>query len=203
MSTDRSVRAINSSRSSGVGSFGNATIQRDVDPFNDKVKRSLDGEKLFDDGSPRFEDWSPAKQRAAYEGLARGDEKNIARSQVASAFLQLHPEFIDIDTNAQILTRTLHALFGDVAFTIDQFAKGYEVCRANNSLQLDQAEIVKQQQAVANQRAKAAREQHARETRVFSEDEKENMSLEELREAENREIRRRMQEAGERGGNGF
>jgi len=201
MSVDRSLRADNSTRTSGVGTFGNATIQRDVDPFDDKVRRSLDGEKLFDDESPRFEDWSPAKQRSAYEGMARGDEKSTAHHQNADAFIALHPEFLDTDRNGQAINRTLQTMYGDIVFTVEHFDAAYRVCCANNLLDLDQAEIVKQQQAAANQRAKAAREQRAAATRVFSEVEKENMSLEELREAENREIRRRMQEAGERGGN--
>jgi hypothetical protein len=118
-------------------------------------------------------------------------------------FVALHPEFIDINANAETMNRTLEALYGDRLYSVDEFEKAYAVCRANNSLELDEALIVKQQQAAANQRAKAAREQRAAATRVFSEAEKENMSLEELREAENREIRRRMQEAGERGGNGW
>ena len=146
----------------------------------------------------------PAERiKEAALGFERADNTRIEQRAHADAFVALHTEWIDIDTNAQTMNKTLAALYGERLYSVSEFEKAYEVCRANNSLKLDQVEIVKQQQAAADQRAKAAREQRAAETRVFSEDEKENMSLEELRVAENREIQRRMQEAGERGGNGW
>jgi hypothetical protein len=101
------------------------------------------------------------------------------------------------------MNRTLEALYGERVYTVDEFERAYAVCRANNSLQLDQSAIVKQQQAAANARAKAAREQRAAETRVHTEDELNSMSLEDLREVANQGFQRELQAAGERGGNGW
>jgi len=188
------------SRVSGTGSYGNAVVPRKVNPFDEQVKRSLDGEPLFNDESPRFEDWSPAKQRAAYDGFVRADNDKSEQKANADTFLALHKEFLDTNENGQAMNRTLEALYGNKVYTVDEFERAYAVCRANNSLTLDKAEIVKQQQAAANQRAKEAREKRVRETRVFSEDEKETMSLEELREAENREIQQQNRRIAEEGG---
>jgi type IV secretory pathway VirJ component len=187
------------SRSSGVGIYGNAIVEREVDPFDDKIRRSLDG--TLSELPDTFENWSAQRVKEAALGFARADSDRIAQKANADAFLTLHKEFIDIDANGQTMNRTLEALYGDRVYSVSEFEKAYAVCRANNSLTLDQAEIVKQQQAETNQRAKAAREQRAAATRVFSEDEKDNMSLEELRAVENREIQQRMQQGGERGGN--
>jgi hypothetical protein len=198
MSVDRSVRAVNSPRQSFGGSFGNATIHREIDPFDEKARRTLDG--TLGELPDTFENWSADRVKEAALGFARADSDRIAQRSNADAFLALHKEFIDIDANGQTMNRTLEALYGDRVYSVAEFEKAYAVCRANNSLTLDQAEIVKQQQKAANERAKAAREQHAAATRVFSEEEKENMSLEELRDLENREIQKRMQQVAEEGG---
>jgi len=74
--------------------------------------------------------------------------------------------------------KTLDAMFGaNRTYTIEQFERAYQVCCANNSLELDRAEIAKQEQAAAKERAKAARAKRAVETRVYTEAEKEEMSL--------------------------
>jgi hypothetical protein len=189
------------SRASGVGIYGNAIVHREVDPFDDKARRSLDG--TLGELPDTFENWSADRVKEAALGFARADSDRTAQRANADRFLALHKEFVDIDSNGQTMNRTLEALYGDRVYTVAEFEKAYAVCCANNSLELDQALIVKQQQAAANQRAKTAREQHAAATRVFSEDEKENMSLEELRATENREMLLQMQQAGERGGNGW
>jgi hypothetical protein len=191
-------------RSFGVGSYGNAYVrnQASEDQFNIKTRAALgdpEAQEKLDLNDP--DNMSAEQVKAVHEAALRADVKLNTRHESANTFLALHPEFIETDENCNAMSRTLHALFGDIPFTTDHFLKAYEVLNANNSLTLDQAVIVKQKQAEANQRAKVAREKHARENRVFSEAEKENMSLEELRAAENREIQRRMQEAGERGGN--
>jgi len=204
MSVDRSLRANNNPRSSGVGTFGNTYIhnQADEDQFNIRTRASLGDPDAIERLDPNdANNISAATVKAVHEAALREDAKLNTRHRSADTFLALHPEFIETKANCDAMSRTLHALFGGIPFTTDHFQKAYEVLNANNSLTLDQATIVKQQQKAANERAKAAREQHARETRVFSEVEKENMSLEELRAAENREIQQRMQQAGERGGN--
>jgi hypothetical protein len=189
---------------SGVGSLGNFHVrsQADSDQFNIKTRAALgDPEALEQLDADDPDNLSAEQIRAAHDLAVRADATLTTRSESAEEFLALCPEFLDTQANGDAMNKTLHALFGDVAFTTDHFLKAYEVLNATNALSLDQVVIVKRKQAEANERAKAAREKHARETRVFSESEKENMSLEELREAENREIKRRMQLAGERGGN--
>jgi len=50
----------------------------------------------------------------------------------------------------------LDVMFGaNIAYSLDQFERAYEVCKANNSLELDQVEIVKQQQTATNAQRKA------------------------------------------------
>ena len=181
-------------------SFDNRLVPNSVeqDPLNQHVRAALDGtlEELPD----TFEHWPADRVKEAALGFQRADDNRIAQRANADAFLALHKEFLDTQANGETMNRTLEALYGERLYTVSEFEKAYAVCRANNSLTLDQAEIVKQQQAEANQRAKAERARRAAETRVYTEDEKYSLSLEELREAENREIQKRMQQAGERGG---
>jgi hypothetical protein len=120
--------------------------------------------------------------------------------QNADAFASLHSEYLDTPENGKRFNNTLKAMFGDCAHTVEQFEAAYQVLRANNTLDLDQAEIVKQEQAATNQRNKAARDQRARDTRTYTEDEKYSMSLDQLRQLETREIQQRMQRRGEEGG---
>jgi hypothetical protein len=174
----------------------------DQDPLNRRVNAALTGtlDELSEEG---FEFWPKEQVKEAIVGLQREDSNKIAQDANADAFLALHPEFVDIDSNGKTMNRTLEALYGERVYTVSEFEKAYQVCCANNSLTLDEAEIVKQQQSAANLRAKAERARRAAENRVFSEDDKYNMSLEELRQVENNELQKRLQLAGERGGNGF
>ena len=173
--------------------------QAELDPLNQRIV----GGMLDDDESERFEDWSPEKQRAAYEGMLRTDAKLSTRRDNADEFLALHPEFVDSESNGEAMKRILDSLYGDVPFTLAMYQKAFEVGCANGNFQLNQAEIKRQEKAAAEERAKSIREKHARQTRVYTEDEKNNMSLEELREAENREIRRQFELEGQRGGLGL
>ena len=182
-----------------MGNFGrHIPNSAEQDPLNVRARASLDG--TLDELPDTFENWDKDRVKEAVQGLQRADESTIKQRANADAFLALHPEFVDINTNGQTMNRTLEALFGERLYSVSEFEKAYEVCCANNSLTLDQAEIVKQQQAAANQRAKAERARRAVETRVYSESEKENLSLEELRAAENREIQRRNERIGQEGG---
>jgi hypothetical protein len=179
-----------------VGSYTRYTPNSaEEDPFNIRVRA------FKDDNMPDGPENAPAEEVKAWaDHFQREDTNKIAQRANADAFLALHPEFLDMQANAEAMNRTLEALYGDRVYTVSEFEKAYQVCRANNSLTLDEAMIVKQQQAAANERAKAARARRAAETRVFSEDEKYNMSLEELRRIEDREIQQRMQRGGEEGG---
>jgi len=183
--TPRHVRATHR-EPMGVGSY-TRTLETPNDQFTDTL----------DENDPA--NWPPEKIRAAGDYFARANEKLNTRTTNANAFLARHPEFVDTDRSG----RTLHALFGDEAFTDEQYEIAYNACRANNAVDIDQGEIVKQKQAEANQRAKAERARRAAETRVYTEDEKYNMSLQELRQVEDQEIKRQFELEGQRGGNGW
>ncbi len=85
------------------------------------------------------------------------------------------------------------------AINEEQFESAYNVARANNLLELDKAEIVKQQQADSNRRSKAERARIVN----LSEEELETMPLEEIRRLDAIEYQKQMQQAGERGGLGL
>src|SRR5947209_2182210 len=95
-------------RVSGTGSYGNApSVPREETEFDAQARAILNGQPIYDDASPRFEDWSPAHQRAGVEGAGRADE-NLSINRVnSSAFLALHSEYLDIDSNGQTMNRTL------------------------------------------------------------------------------------------------
>ena len=189
------------SRASGAGGFGNGPNIYDQSPteFDTQARARLKGEQTFDDSSPRFEDWSPEKQRAAYEGMRRSDANLIAINENADIFLAKHPEFVDNKVNGEAINRTLKAMFGDVVHTTEQFEAAYNVARANNILQLDQAELAKQAKAATQQRAKAERKRIVN----LTEEELENMPLEEIRRLDVIERQRQLQTEGERGGLGL
>jgi hypothetical protein len=187
------------SRSSGTGSYGNAIVHREENEFDTQVRARLRGGSTFDDSSPRFEDWSPEKQRASYEGLQRADANVNDQRENADTFLALHPEMPDTTANAQALNRTLEALYGKRVYSVVEFEKGYEVARANNLLHLDKNELAKQAKAATQQRAKVERSRIVYRT----EEELETMPIEEIRRLDAIERQKQMQEAGERGGNGF
>ena len=109
----RHFRATN--RTSGVGSYGYAPTIVENNDFDTQTRARLNGENPFDDSSPRFEDWSPAKQRAAFDGLRRSDEKFAVINENADIFIANHPEFLDTKANGEAINRTLKAMFGDVA----------------------------------------------------------------------------------------
>lgn len=187
------------SRSFGVSSFGNGPSLVEENEFDTQVRARLNGEDAFDDSSPRFEDWSPAKQRAAYEGMCRADVNLTTIHENADTFIANHPEFKDTEANGKVINRTLKAMFGDVVHTSEQFEAAYEVARANNLVELDAAQIAKQKAAATQQRAKAERGRIAN----LTEEELETMPLEEIRRLDTIERQRQMQREGERGGLGL
>jgi hypothetical protein len=167
----------------------------DTDDFNVDLRRAADGLGPI---NPR----PTAEQiKQLVEEAQQADETRATNKRNADDFCDLHPEFLDHKNNCDIFNKTLNAMFGaNISYTLDQFERAYAVCCANNSLELDQVAIVKQQQAEANARAKAARAKRAAETRVYTEAEKEEMSLEELRRLEDREIQKRNEKIGQEGG---
>ena len=129
----------------------------DQDEFNQNVRRAHDG---LDPINPR----ATAEQiKQVFEEARLADETRVTNKRNADEFCALHPEFLDHDKNGAQFNKTLDAMFGaNIAYTVDQFERAYQVCCANNSLELDRAEIVKQQQAEANARAKAAHVRNVR-----------------------------------------
>ena len=187
-----------SSRASGTGSFGNGPNIHEQSPsdFDRQARAALNGEQRFNDSSPNFDQWSPEKQRTAYEGLQRADANVIEQNANADTFLALHPEIPDTDHNAQVLNSTLEALHGKRVYTIPEFENAARVARANNLLQLDQAELAKQAKAATQQRAKVERARIVYRT----EEELEAMPLEEIRRLDTIERQKQMQRVGEEGG---
>ena len=167
----------------------------DNDEFNQNVRRAHDGL------GPVRPTLTAEEIKVAYEDALAADETRSINIQNSMEFVSLHPEFIDNPANGEQFNKTLNAMFGaGLTYTVDQFERAYKVCLANNSLELDQAVLAKQEQDAAKERAKAARARRAAETRVFSEAELETMSLEDLRKVEDREIQKRNQKIAEEGG---
>ena len=178
------------------------------DPFNVGARAKLDapdGKPTFDDSSTCFEEWSPEKQRAGYEGALRADEKRSANIQNADDFVVLHPEFVDNASNAKLLTKMVNTMFGDCVHTIPQWEAAYQALLITDSLDIDKAEVAKQQQKAADAQRKTLLKQRQEQERLrnLPEDEMETMSLEQVREQANCQLQEQMQVAGERGGNGW
>jgi len=132
--------------------------------------------------------------------LQRADENIATKKQNADLFADLHPEYLDTRQNGQAFSRTLKAMYGDVAYSVEQFENAYEVCNANGLLQLDQ-KVMAGQEAEAKA---AARKQYAdaERSRIVNrtEAELESMSLEEIRRLDAQERLHQMQGRGEEGG---
>lgn len=188
--TPRHVRAVNSSRSFGVGSFGNAPSIVEESDFDTEARARLNGKHAFDDSSPRFEDWSPEKQRASYEGLQRADEKRTISSQNADEFLLLNPHILDTKKNAGLITKMLSNMFGDIPYTVEHYDAATQALLVADVLDIDKAEVAKQQQKAADAQRKAALKNRAdAAARVFNPSANyENMSLDELRNRANQEL---------------
>jgi hypothetical protein len=145
------------------------------DPLNQRINASLNSE--LDQLEPTFENWSAPQVKEAIAGLQRASAKFNARIETSNAFIALHPEFLDTESNGQAMNRTLQVLYGDTTFTPEHFEQAYAVLRANGMLDVDQAVIVQQEQAAADERAKAARERSV----GHSMEELYEMDLEDLR----------------------
>jgi len=159
-------------------------FQHQLSEFDEQARARLNGQPVYDDSSPRFEDWSPEKQRQGYEGLVREDVKTASIKAVADEFILLHPEMPDHINNGEAIAKNLRLMFGDVVYSVEMFEAAYDVARANGALELDQAEIVKQQQAEAKTKRKAAQDKRNFEAkRQFNPAEDySNLSLDEIRQ---------------------
>ena len=178
-------------------SYGNYTQLHnaaDDDPLNKKVRASLDG--TLNELPDTFENWSPDRVKEAVKGVQANNAKRVALDQAATDFVALHPEYIDSEANGKRLNNALVARFGNRVFTVAEFEQEYQVLRANSTLQLNQAELKRQEQAAKQQRAAEAR---ARNTQPTIE-EIEQMPLEEIRRRDTMSHAERMQRLAEEGG---
>lgn len=180
-----------SSRSFSAGNY-TRTIDTQEDPFNTRVRATLDGEELDQDNP---ENWSKEKVRAAAEMFQRADHRVLINKENADAFLAQHPEFLDTKSNAEKMNAILDSLYGERAYSSEEFETAYRAGVATKSLTIDEAELVKQQQ-------RAADEQRAQGTQSVTPtmEELETMPLEDLRRLDALENQKRMQRRGEEGG---
>jgi hypothetical protein len=185
------------SRNFGAGSFGHGpnVYEQSQSEFDIDTRRTLDG---LGPSKPQL---TAEQVKQAYEEALRADEKRTIKLQSADEFVALHPEFIDAGKNGKLMADTLKAMFGDCAYTTEHYEAAYNVLRVSNSLDIDQAEVVKQQQKAADAKRKAlTKDRTDVAARAFDSNANyENVSLEELRARANEEL----QLAGERGGNGW
>jgi hypothetical protein len=176
------------SRQFGAGRFGNGpnVYNESQSEFDLDTRRRLDG-------------LGYVKPQLTADQLA--DETRTTKSQSADEFLALHPEFLDVPKNANLMNDTLKAMFGDCAYTTEHFQAAYNVLRVSNVLDIDKAEVAKQQQAAANaQRKTAIKNVTDAAARAFNPNvDYESLSLDEVRKRADEEL----QKAGERGGNGW
>lgn len=185
------------SRQFGAGRFGNGpnVYNESQSEFDVNTRRVLDGL------GPVKPQLTAEQVKQAYELALLADETRTIKGQSADEFVSLHSEFLDTAKNGQLMNETLRTMFGDCAYTTEHFESAYNVLRVSNSLDIDQAEVVKQQQKAADVKRKTlikGRENAA--ARAFNSNASyENVSLEELRARANEEL----QAAGERGGDGF
>ena len=209
MSVDRSVRAVNNSRSSGVGSFGNSYVhnQADEDQFNIRTRASMGDEEALRRLDPTHPDNIPAATvKAVHEAALRADkaaQDRVETQKNADAFIAAHPELIDNKANAELLLNQARTMFGDGAITVDNWESAYQYMRTNTKfLKFDATELEKQRQLEAKKRYDAAQARVAE--RTFNPNANyDELSLEELRNRADEETRQQMQIAGERGGNGW
>jgi hypothetical protein len=209
MSVDRSVRAVNSSRSSGVGSFGNSYVQNqaDDDQFNIKTRAAMgdpDAIAQLDPNDPS--NISPETIKAVHAAALREDraaQDRVETKKNADAFIAAHPELIDNTANAQLLLNQARTMFGDKEITVDNWERAYEYLRTNtNFLKLDAKEVENKRQAAAKQRYATEKARVAE--RTFNPNANyDELSLEEIRNRADEETRKQFELEAQRGGSGW
>lgn len=172
--------------------------EADQDPLNVRVNASLNG--TIDELPDKFEFWNKDAVREAVEGLQRADraaQDRVENQKIGDAFVAGHPEYKDTNANAALMTHELNRMFGPGLHPLEHYEKAYESLRSSNFLALDQAELKKQQKAAAKQRFEQERSRSV----TPSEQELYDMPLDDLRRLDAIENQKRLQLAGERGGN--
>jgi len=175
-----------SSRASGAGSFGYGPniYDQSQSEFDVDARRTLDGL------GPTKSTLTAEQVKQAYEEAARADVKRSTINQNADEFVALHSEFLDTENNGTLMNEMLRNLFGDCAYTIEHFETAYQALRVTNALDINKAEVVRQQQEAADAQRKAALKNRAdAAARKFNPaNDYESMSLDELRNRANEEL---------------
>lgn len=185
------------SRISGAGSFGNGPniYDESTTEFDEDARRTLDG---LGPAKPKL---TAEQVKQAFEEAQRADEARTIKSQSADEFVALHSEFLDTPNNGTLMSNMLKNLFGDCAYTVEQFEAAYQALLVTDSLDIDKAEVAKQQQKAADAQRKAILKRRAdAAARAFNPNANyEEMSLEELRNRANEEIQLGGQQEGAAG----
>lgn len=171
------------------------------DPLNARVQASLNGS--LDELPDTFENWPAERVKEAVAGVMRSDkaaQDRLETQKNGDAFVAGHPEFIDNTANAHLLLNQVNTMFGEGLHTVDHFEQAYEYLRTKtNFLKLDKTVIAAQEKQAAKQRYEQERARSVTPT----EQDLYNLPLEDLKRLDAVDNQRRMQLAGERGGNGF
>jgi hypothetical protein len=210
MSTDRSLRADNNNRTSGVGTFGNSYIQNqaDSDQFNIRTRAFMGNPEALEMLDPNDPDNISAETvKAVHEAALREDratQDSAENKKTADGFVACHPEYVDNYANAQLLLNQMNTMFGPGLHTADHHEAAYEYLRNNTDfLKLDKTVVAAQQKQAVKQRYADSRAAEAKRITNLSEAELEALPLEEIRRLDAIERQQQLQLAGERGGNGF
>ena len=207
MSVDRTLRANDNNRTSGVGTFGYSYIQNqaDSDQFNIKTRAAMGDPNAIEQLDPNDPENLTAEQVKAAHTLAlredRATQDRIETQKNAEAFLSEHPEFLDTVPNGQLLVNQARTMFGEGLLTVDNFEAAYEYLRTKtNFLALNKTVLAAQQKQASKQRYAAQRASNAKRITNLSEAEWETMPLEEIRRQDAIESQKRLQAQAERGG---
>jgi hypothetical protein len=207
MSTDRSIRADNSSRTSGIGSFGNSYIanEADEDQFNLKARAYMGSAEAREKLDPKdLDNLSAAQVKAVYEAAVRADkaqQDQATNIENGKAFMAGHPEYINSHVNNELMNHELKSRFGVREYTMAEYDQAYASLRSSNFMKLDKTVVAAQQKQAAKNRYADARATEAKHITNLSEAELEALPLAEIRRLDALESQKQLQAAGERGGN--
>lgn len=167
--------------------------------FDQNTRRRLDGL------GPVRPELSAEEIKVAFEDAQREDVTRTTNIRNADEFVLLHPEFRDTPSNGKLMTTMLNKLFGDGAYTVDQYESAYQALCVTNSLALDAAVVKQQQQAATEAQRRAALQKRTdAAARAFDPNaDYDSLSPEEIRKRADEELQREFEAAGARGGNGW
>ncbi len=137
--------------------------QRAEDPFDAKIRKSLNGEKqtTYTDAADFLENAPLEDLRLAANKLARSDADKVAAEQSkldGDAFTKAHPEWLDTPENSYQLLAHCIAAFGTEHPNFEQMESAFQALRATNLITLNQRALDKQAHSAAQARANTIRE---------------------------------------------